>query len=695
MIGWEETETGLRAFNDAKAEIPIRALDWTHSGSAREIPHPVDTTVSGSASELRFPPAFTDVRSTTDDRHYELGSEIGPIRLPEGDYVVQVNHDIKTYVRFTGAATVRKTADYDSLIVSFPRRTPLTLGFRSRLRYPNETVTVPPTPEGLSRALSHLHCAHETTSPDRSYHAQRAHPPLLELGDSYDIPTSVVDRTADTGIELILPAELPALFVTAPLAYYLQATVTVEEGAEPLLRAPGIGFAHELSPVPDLQHDAAELLHRTFLLDCLVRNAGPKATNLAETRLLDPLGIDAEATYRASPAERLRTYLDADFGLVRPELPEWHLSMYVAPTTEHVSTLPFLLDTLSHVYLPETSELTGKELMQRSLNDFYRGRPPTVPSRNRSRQSGGSVASIDVVKPRLQRGRVHGWLADGVPIDVFKTLPVAYENRLDYVDRTSDDITVTVVLNDREMGDEHSSVADIYAERSEDLPLEVTVRKHLSREELADVFETPTDFVHYIGHCEESGLRCTDGNLSMADIGESNAQTFFLNACGSYYEGLELVRQGSVAGGVTFKRVLNEQAAKVGTAFARLLVNGFSIERALRLARRRIMMGKDYAVVGNGTHVLTQCDNYIPLTAKLERADGDRFHLTCDVFSAHVNGGYYQPYIPDNEHSYLYGTNSEFTLDRCGLRSYLNRAKMPVIFEGNFYWSEELADELG
>jgi len=697
MIRWAETDAGFRAYDSVKTELSVGASDWELAEGRFEIPRSVDELVSGVASELRFPPALAHAKSLTRDVSYELGSDIGPVRLPDDDYLVNVNGGIKTFVRFRGVATMRKTPDYDAFVLSFPERTPVTFGFRSRLRGPDRAFTVPGTPEGVATALSLFSTAHETTDPNRSYHALRGHPPLVRLGEEYAIPDDLRRDVPETGIHLELPASFEHLFVAAPFAYYLGADVTVSDRETPLLRAPSVGLEREFRPLPEFQHDAADLLRRSFQLDCLVRNAGPNSTDLAETPLLGEIGVDAARTYAQSPAGRLATYLDAPFETIADDLPEWHLSMYVDPTLEHVETLPSLLDNLALVYLPETSELAGKELMKRSLDDFYRGSGRRSPSSGSCGRSCGPglTRSIDAVKPRLQHGRIHGWLADGTPIDVFKTTAAAYRNRLDYLERETTETRVTVVLNDEGMDEEHSAVAAIYDDRSRDLPIDVTVREHLTRAELAEVFETPTDVVHYIGHCEVDGLRCTDGNLSIADIEESNVQTFFLNACGSYEEGLELVRKGSVAGAVTFKKVFNKQAAKVGTAFARLLINGFSIERAMRLSRRRIMMGKDYAVVGDGTHVLTQCDNYLPSSATLETLGDDRFSLSIEMFSARKNGGYYQPYIADNDLSYLYGTESTFDLDRDALDSYLERAKMPVIYEGDLYWSQELVGKLG
>jgi hypothetical protein len=433
--------------------------------------------------------------------------------------------------------------------------------------------------------------------------------------------------------------------------------------------------------MPDLERDATRVLRKTFFLDCLVRNAGPYSTNLAEASLLDTLDLDAERLYEATPAERLATYLSVPFEAVEQRLPDWHLSTYVDPVREHVETLPYLLNDLSLVYTPRTSELEGAELVERSLGDFYRS-------------GAGQVASVDVVKPELRSSRIHGWLADGVPIDVFKSAPAAYRNRYRYAGGAPGPTEIVVVLNDEEMYGEGVDVGAIYRERAEELPLEIEVYDHLSTAELAQVFEDGGDLVHYIGHCEEDGLRCPDGYMAASTLAECNAQTFFLNACGSYYEGIELVERGAVAGAITFSQVLDEHAAKVGSAFARLLVHGFSVERAMQLARRRIMMGKDYAVVGDGTHVLTQNENRLPATARLEEVAPEQFLLTYDQYQTGDIGGYYRPYVGDNDYSYLCGNESEFALDRSAVLSFLERAEMPVIYDGEFRWSHDLYQRL-
>ncbi|MCL7417419.1 MAG: hypothetical protein M8354_06220, partial [Halalkalicoccus sp.] len=358
---------------------------------------------------------------------------------------------------------------------------------------------------------------------------------------------------------------------------------------------------------------------------------------------------------------------------------EWHLATYLPAESEAARALPYALDRLSLIRPPETRPLDGKELLRRSLTDFYR---------RGDRQS----VSIDAVTPVLGPARSHAWLDETVPIDVFNARTEAFENGLSGLD-TDGRLPFIVVQNDPEMGEEYAEVARIYEDHAADLPIDVTAHRNLTCEELSAVFQRPSAFVHYVGHCDKEGLRCTDGNLSVEEIPESNAQTFFLNACGTFYEGEALVERGSVAGGVTFSKVLNEQAATVGTTFARLLVYGFSIDRAMSLARRQIMMGKNYAVVGDGTHVLGGRRDRHPGTLLAEPTD-EGFSVTYDVLPNWTAGGWYYPREVGADTPHLTGTTTESTLDRSSLLAVVESTDAPVIYDGRFFWPEDLASHL-
>ena len=687
MIDWEVASDHLRVADGDGVELrvtaDIAAVDTVDGG----VPRPVDETIAFETATLRLPQTVGSVETLDGTDRFALDGDEEPFRLSDGAYVLDANAAITTHVRFDGAATIRRDGR-GRLVLSFPEERRVLLGFRSLQRRPVHAIETTADPAGLAAAMEYLSVAIKTDRPERTFPTLRGHPALLSIGEERSIPDALRDRRDGLRrnrdpIELVVPDTFEAVYAAAPLAYFLGASTRVSERSTGRLRIPDHGIDLTLPELPAMERRVEELLRRVFFFDCLVRNEGTGATPLSEGHLLEVLELDAEGIYERPLAERVATYLEVPHAAVAHRLPDWHLSTYVEPTAASLETIPYLLDRLSLIYRPRTSELEGRELMERSLEDFYRG----------PRAGAGQVASVEMVKPELRGGRVHGWLAEGVPIDVFKSTPEAYRNRLDHLDRTSEAVTVRVVLNDPDMAGEHDHVANIYGDRAEDIALDLTVEESLGVADLARCFEAETDFVHYIGHCETDGLRCPDGYLDCESIDRSGAQTYFLNACGSYYEGLALVERGSVAGGVTFTQVLNEHALKVGSTFARLLVHGFSFERALRLARRRIMMGKDYAVVGDGTHTLTAGVHRLPMTVEVEKLE-EEFLVTLDCFSTGETGAYYVPRVPENDFGYLCGTKSSFALERAELAAFLREASAPVIYDGDITWSTELGHTL-
>ncbi|MFB6083351.1 MAG: hypothetical protein ABEJ94_03805 [Halorientalis sp.] len=683
MLAWVAANEGVRAIGGA-GEATVRTVDWTDRESGPALARPVEDRVTGSLSELHVPVENATLTDAAGERRYDLTE---PVALDEGRFLLDCRlavgasgrrgTGVELYCRFDGPAFVRR--EDGRVVVSFGAERPVTLGFRERRENP-ATVTVPPTPAGVADAISHLSAALRTTEPARSHPSMRDHPPVVEVGEERSIPEAVEASTPETGIELRVPPDLAYLFVGAPLAYYLGADVTVADGATPQLVAPSADVKCRFRELPTFQHGVARLLRKVFFYDTLVRDLEGESPARRDA-LLDRFDLDPGRLRRRTPAQRLARY----FCVREPEfedlLPEWHFSTYAAPEFENVRSLPYLLDALSLIYLPEASELRGADLLERTLDDCYR---------SGSHADRRSVASVDRVAPELRAGRVHAWLAGGAPIDAFKTSPQAYENRRRYQGRRGTPLSVTVVLNDEEMADEHAAVADIYEERSADLPLEVSVEEHLTSAELAEVFASPNDFVHYIGHCDADGLECPDGRFTASSLETCETRTFFLNACGSYHEGLELIERGSVGGAVTLTKVLDRQAAKVGTAFARLLVDGFGLEPAMQLSRRRIMMGKDYAVVGDGTYTLAPTPNS-PVVGWLEHED-DRFRLSCEALTGRRIGDCFQPAI--TEEAAYHGTATETALDRTELVEVLSETSLPVIYDNEFYWSEDLAAEL-
>jgi hypothetical protein len=657
----------LRVVDAGEVVCRIDTSGWRESRSGPSVDPPVEAAISGQVSELRFPPGRVDLAGAPETEPLATGG--GPVHVADGADILRIDAGVRAYLAPGGDATVTRLPRGTD--VSFSGTAPVTVGVQSS--GPDHTITVPGRPHGVATALTYASAAHETDGPSRSDPSRRPHPPAIERGDTVDVPDAVREATSETGIELRVPPNLDALFVLAPLAYYLGARVEIESRDAPILTGPGV--RRTLPALPRLQAEAASLLYRTVTLDCLLRNARGERPSGKSSRLLDSVGIDPTLGDRPL-AERLAAYVEAPFGTIEPSLPEWHLSMYVTPRPGNVSALPHVLDRLAFVYLPDATELEREERLRRSLEDFYRS--PDAPT-------------VEPLLPDLNRGRIHGWMADGVPIDAFTFLPEAYENRRRQPPACRDRTDVTVVLNDEAMSAEATAIARLYEERADDLGIDARVRRGLDRESLSAVLSRPAALFHYVGHCDREGLRCPDGHLSVEDVERSRARVFFLNACGSYHQGEALVQQGSVAGAVTLRPVLDEQATRVGTAFAQLVTRGLTVERSLRVACRRAIMNKDYGVVGDGSYALRTAPESRTGIATVARAGGD-FQVTVENGSARSIGAYVAPILAGDPP--LSGEQRRTSMSRAELCAFLDRRDLPVIYGNEYYWSDDLAREL-
>jgi hypothetical protein len=667
----EWTDWGVRAVG-ADGSVAVTLDGWADSAghSAERDPATAATaTIHGSARGVSIP-GTGRARRLDGGTTESLAAAGSAVRLPTGEYRVDVDGPVPTTLRFSGGGTLTDSAD--SVSVDFPTRTPVTVGFESARRTA-DPVSVPRTVEGVAAAVSQFGAAFTTTGPDRSAPSARGPFPAVAFDDA---ATADATGRGNGDLTLRVPAELPYLFTAAPLATYLDAEVVVEESMSPQLDLPD--GTHEFPQMPAFQEQVNALLRRVFLFDCLLRGTSRTDRPLAERRVLEDLEFDPSRLADWSLAARVERYLEAPFDRVSDAVPEWHLSMYVQPTFDRVETLPSLLTDLPFVYLPVAEPLTDEEKLGRSLDEFYRaGSPHASPV-------------VDAIKPELGAGRMHGWLADGAPIDTFKTLPEAYDHRASQRS-SARPLSVVSVINDPAMDAEYDSLA-ARSDRLGNVGVDVTVKRRVTRRELAEVFAADTDLVHYVGHNEEAGLRCADGHLSAADLETVNAETFLLNACGSYYEGVELIRKGSVAGAVTFNKVLDGHAARVGATFVRLLLCGFSLERALDLARRRIMTGKDYTVVGDGTHRVRETADREPVDAVLEQQGDDKFTLTLRVDDPRQFGAVHDSDLLPDARPTLFGTEQSATLTRRELQETLSRVDVPVVFEGDIHWTTDLVD---
>ena len=743
--------------------VPSGAPSVNTALAASELgPASVETTVSGTVERLRLPSVHLVAQETATGETRDFGGFAGSERFGPGERLFRFAASVSVFLRTSGAVTVERT--HDRYVLSFSEPTPVSLGFYSGTDRADVSVTVPATPGGVATALSLAAGTTTDTSPDRTWPTRREEPPSIRIGGERQVPDSLLQRRPDTGIELVVPPDLRYLFTAAPLTYYLGAEVCPVADATPRLVFDG--EETPLGTLPAFQRRTASVLRRMFWLDCVARGAGPHGGDLAVADTFDTLGLDAARLYEASVAERLGTYLDVPFDDVSDRFPEWHLAVYVEPTYDHVETLPHLLSNLPHVFLPAAEPMDKPEFLQRTMADGFSepgqtavsddtgtvgentttvsgqtatvsentgtagentatvsGQTATVDddtaaARGERQTTGGAdtrnttyrvrreVSSVDLVDPELGPARNHGWLADDVPIDVFKSFPEAYENRDRYVGEEDTPMSVVAVVVDRDtpmlaapdgddaaMRDEHDAAVAHYRERAPQLNAEVEIAENVTTAELARIFEAGHDLVHYIGHRDDDGLECADGALSTDSLAESNARTFFLNACGSYPEGEQLIRKGSVAGGVTFEKVGDEEAAQVGTAFARMMMHGFSMERAVKKARKQLTTPKDYAVVGDGTYVLTQTDTLVPPDVWVSQGQEDPLNVTTRHGSPAQTGGEVTSHF-DRDCYRLWGSQREATIREPEMKEYTDIVSAPIVYDRKLWWPSELRNWL-
>ncbi|MFB6193474.1 MAG: hypothetical protein ABEI75_00280, partial [Halobaculum sp.] len=566
--GWEETEPHRET--DPLEPAAVRIDRRSHAVTERLVGPPVHAVAIDAESEDRTTVTAGDTVSL------------------DAETVVRLSSTVRVVLRPEGPGRLERRAG--ETVIAFPEPTAVTVGWASRIKLPDRTVRLPRTLDGLAEYLTLSGAAATATSPDRTWPNARDHPPRLRYGDR-EVPGTLREGRPETNVELLVPRDggIRTLCPLAPLAHYLGARVTVETGVEPAVvldgRTERLG---ETTRAAD--RAASRLLRRVFYLDCLARSAGPYGDPLSRVGLLDELRLDADRLYDAPLAERVRAYLDAPFETVADDFPDWHLGVHLDPSFDRARTLPAHLNRLSDVYTPESAALTIPDRIEWSVeHSFARG------------PAGSTQEEPPVVDP-ADRARTVGWAAPRVALGAFNSFPEALDNRERHT-AADEPLSVVVVNNAMGMFEEHQRVIENYRERVAELPImEVEAHSMLSPNALAELFESRSDLLHFIGHCDGGkGLRCPNReHLHTTAVDDCGAATFVLNACGSYDQGRELLRRGSVAGVVTLVTAKDRTATRVGIDWSRLMANGWSVERGLDLARRATDSPGNYVIVGDG-----------------------------------------------------------------------------------------------
>jgi len=669
---------------------------------------PVDASVTVETASVEIPRVAVVEARAGDGTLLTRGDAY---EMPPGTYHVGIDPaPTKLYLTFDSGFSVSTTERTTRIDLDAPSE--LTLGFRSLHQVPAGTIETPTDPESLMDAVSLLGSALQTTSPERSFPTLRGHPPLIEAADEFRVPDRI--EPPDSGVRIVVPPTYESLYPIVSLAYYFAADVV--PGDVP--RIEGDGWSHSLEP--DFERRAAEALRQSFHFDCLARTEGfyPVALHERETTDLD---LDWGRLYDLPLAERLGEYLDVPFQRVEPELPQWTLTTDVRPDPENVEMLPFVAGELSVVRSPETVtpvtagegggvglfRAPGADSAPRSAprsatlgpDEFVRGGAGTEHVRGAdvgvSRGADASTdrsavpADADFVQPESVDTVEHAWVGEGVPLDANKATLDAYHRRLEAGQVEQSRISVLVVCNDEQMREE-GEVADLYGLRDM-VQFDIEVRHDLTRAEMRDVLESDVDFLHYVGHVDHRGMQCTDEYLDLTDEDlDVGISAFLLNACQSYRQGEALVHRGSRGGIVTLSDVANSPATQLGRIVARLMNSGFNLRTALNVAKRELITGHQYIVVGDGGTTICQSrsgmavifdidhvgDKTVDVSAKFHpngnHGVGSLATLNLDI----VSSDYYVP-------SYVSCTS----VDKKDLLALLNLEMVPVFCNDELFWS--------
>ncbi|WP_353634216.1 hypothetical protein ABSL23_14245 [Halobacterium sp. NMX12-1] len=647
---------------------------------------PVDSAVAIEAGRLEIPRLVnvflwdddgTMVGESVNQQHTEHASGWYSLDLPLGPMKLQIVAESGLTVRRSENATQ----------VEFAGETPLLLGVRSLHESPAGTITIGDDVEDAMRAVALSGSALKTTSPERSFPSLRGHPPLIERADGFDAPDAFERPETDVAIEI--PRDYGDLFRVSSLAYYLGADVV--PGDDRVLDV--AGERYDLDTDRGFEAEVSNLLKHVFFLDCVTRTEGFYPVNLHERNVVEPdLPFDSAAVYDATPAERLRAYLDVPYEVTAPHLPQWKLTADIEPDPDHVEAIPFVANELATVRIPEDEEDPDVHDEPEALTEFYRADGATV------RSTAGEEAAADwsnVVKPDETDAIEHAWIAEGFPLGASKTRVESYLRRLDRPARDQDSISIDIVCNEDEMSEE-DIVEQFYGTRDV-FEFDIAVHYDLTGDELADVLRKDTDFLHYIGHVDERGFQCADGMFDARTLEEVNVDAFLLNACKSYEQGDALVERGSYGGIVTLANISNDPAVRIGRALARLLNNGFTLQAGLSVARHVTLFGNKYITIGDGTLQLVQSKDGTPIATELvETASG--YELTVRGYPTPRSsiGSLYLPHIKENTTQYLNsGVVDTFDVTTSDLREFFNRGVVPVLFDGELTWSDELLQNEG
>ncbi|WP_254862108.1 hypothetical protein [Halovivax gelatinilyticus] len=666
LVETDVTGTALEVTDIAGNHLVFDLTGWDSISTPCSFEEPIDASVVGRVSEIRYDlrnifaidrlgsrtSTATDAELFGDDMVLVSHDEDVSYSLPAGSYYGRFDADIFTRIHFDGPATVRNRS-YGRLSISFSQPTPVTFGFKSAVELPQTSLAVAPTTDDIARGLGHLSASLRTTGPDRVHRNYRGYPPLLSIGSETAIPDEVVDATPETGLDIVVPDRLGALVTAAPLAYFLGATLTPSDEVSPTLRSVDGDLSYDLTGGRSLAESVRSLLERCFFLDLMVCWLGPEEPRLSEYDRLVAAGVDLERCATEPLESRVATFLECPDDLIADVLPSWPYRMVVDPSPETVSVVPHVIHDMASISVP------GDE------------RPHP-----NHRPDGETPAE------RLRQCQVLcGSIGDDPIEGAVETLPIAYENRLSYLARDREAISVVVAGGPTVERSHVESFVSTYAARDENVSPTVESLVDPTVAELAASIEGGCDLLHYVGPSAGESIRCRDGTLSPTSISSVDVPVVLVDGDDHSTVARRFVERGSVC-------AVSRQPAAVSrreTLLGELLLFGQSVATAARCAAVDGTV-KPATIVGDGSYRYIAKWRPTSVQVLSERSDG-RVSITVVPFPVDPVGAHWMKEHDSGKH--LMPSAYSIETDVTALNEHFSQNSQPVLYDGRYYMVDE------
>ena len=573
--------------------VSIDVAGWSPTKVKNDIGRiPIDAACSGYVSKFQLSSENYDSRVTIrsmdgdilnvdgigeEDLLYKSEAVISDIvKVPKGLFRLRKTIGMITmYSLISGPCVIDIRKKWKLEVIPL-RPTLVTFGFRDNKDHSAETITVPYDADGLSTAISYFRAGLRTLTPDRSFLTFRAPPPRIEFGKKC-IPSSLKKISSASNIEFICPKRVETVAATASAAYYLGATVRVEDVDNTVLRIAENEFVLHFSKMPDYQLEIGEILKRVLWLDSIGRNSGDYGNGLEDVCVSDFIEIETDRLYDLTSEDRLIRYMEVDYGALSEITPPWNLGVRINTTPNDLKMLPDLARQLAIIYpteIPSNIRSPRKELVTTSgpCNERLFGMSTSLNSYEKSAKDG-----------------------------FFHLQKAPHPTRSNLPEKES--IVITLIRNDESTDDRYSLFIRERVNGLE-IPLEINKLTNANCEELESVLRNPTDYVIFVGETDGACLVCEDGNLSIESINTICAEFLMVDAPDSIETGLAATDRGvrTAIVGTDSKEWRSIGPAPIGFSLL-----GFGLADATRLACNFTDSTASVSVIGDGmaTHRAT------------------------------------------------------------------------------------------